>query len=81
MRLLFPPALGVFAAALLLCGAGRGGERGGRDGGDAHEGRSDAEAFLYDNHASPPAFLKYLGRNADKARFTAAAAGAPPPGQ
>jgi len=38
---------------------------------------SDAEAFLYDKSGSQPAFLKFLGRGVDKARFSGGASGKP----
>lgn len=38
---------------------------------------SDGQAFLYDNAASPPTFLKFLGTGASKVRFAGGSAGAP----
>lgn len=38
---------------------------------------SDAQAFLYDKTASPPAFLKFLGPDVSKVRFSGGTGGAP----
>jgi hypothetical protein len=32
----------------------------------------DSEAFLYDNTTNPPSYLKYLGKNVEKVRFSGA---------
>lgn len=38
---------------------------------------SNGDAFLYDNTATPPSFVKFLGTGASKVRFSGGTAGAP----
>jgi hypothetical protein len=37
----------------------------------------DGGAFLFDESSSPPVFMKYLGKNADKVRFSGGVSGQP----